>query len=726
MMMRYSLRRRLNQIFVRLSLGPLLLMGILLTVLAFVIEERQAHVQQALVAQRVAQEIESFVMEIEAELNLAVQFGLLDISNTDQEQLLLNLFYYHDHFEELVLLDDIGQEQIRLTRLEVIALEEGIGHAAAAEFVIPSTTGETYYGPVTFSVTTGEPLMALAVPVLDPRAGEVKAVLLAQVRLKQIWDLIAQMDLRSGETVFIVDKSGRIVAHRNPSIVLRGVSFDTNDEKGLQRGLNASFVILEKEEVQLGQSTLTVMAERNLLNALALPIITGVVTGSVTLLTWIVATLLGIRAVTHIVHPIQELAQTAHAIRGGDLSRQAIVTQQDEVGELAAAFNEMTEQLRQTLAGLHDKIEELEHLSRALQESENQYRSIFENAQEGIFQASLEGRFTMVNPALVTMLGYASDGEVLALDLVQDVYLAAADRNHLVYKIKQKGNLTDAEVNWKKADGSIITVRLYSHVLYDATHQAVGYEGLVLNVTEQKRMETERETLIKELEAKNSELERFTYTVSHDLKSPLITIRGYLGYLQRDAAAGNMERFDQDVARITQASDKMQQLLNELLELSRIGRQTNPLEKIPFLNLIREVQDLLEGVLTQKQVQLHIAPDLPIVYGDRLRLIELLQNLVDNAQKYSGAQPNPEIWIGLERIENQQGVFYVRDNGMGIEAAYFERIFGLFDKLNPASEGTGVGLALVKRIVEVHGGRIWVESPGLGQGSTFFFTLPLA
>lgn len=725
-MIRHSLRRRLNRIFVRLSLGPLLLMGIMLTVLAFVIEERQAHIQQALVAQRVAQEIESFVMEIEAELNLAVQFGLLDISATDQEQLLLNLFYYHVHFEELVLLDDTGEEQIRLTRLEVVVPEQNISHAAAAEFVIPSTTGETYYGPVNFSATTGEPLMVLAVPVMDPRAGEVKAVLSAKVRLKQVWDLIAQMELRSGESVFIVDKSGRIVAHRNPSIVLRGVSFAANEEKNLQRGLDASFVILEKQEVQLGQSTLTVIAERNLLNALALPIITGVVTGSLTLLTWVIATLLGIRAVTHIVHPIQELAQTAHAIRGGDLSRQAVVTQQDEVGELAAAFNEMTEQLRQTLDGLHDKIEELEHLSRALQESENQYRSIFENAQEGIFRASVAGRFIMVNPALIAMLGYHTADEVLALDLVQDVYLAAADRGRLLDEVTQKGSLTNVEVDWKKADGTTITVRLYSHILYDTAHQVTGYEGLVLNVTEQKRMEIERETLIKELEAKNSELERFTYTVSHDLKSPLITIRGYLGYLQRDAAAGNMERFGQDITRITQASDKMHQLLNELLELSRIGRQTNLSEKIPFLSLIRDVQDLLEGVLTQKQVQLHIAPDLPVVYGDRLRLIELLQNLIDNAQKYSGDQPKPEIWIGLERIENHQGVFYVRDNGMGIEAAYFERVFGLFDKLNPTSEGTGVGLALVKRIIEIHGGRIWVESPGLGQGSIFFFTLPLA
>ena len=123
-------------------------------------------------------------------------------------------------------------------------------------------------------------------------------------------------------------------------------------------------------------------------------------------------------------------------------------------------------------------------------------------------------------------------------------------------------------------------------------------------------------------------------------------------------------------------------------------------------------------------IQVDVEKDLPIVMGDRPRLVEVMQNLIDNAAKFMGDQPAPLIEIGAQKYGNEHA-FFVRDNGIGISASYHERIFGLFDKLDPRSEGTGVGLALAKRIVEVHGGRIWVESEGKGKGSMFCFTLPI-
>ena len=243
-------------------------------------------------------------------------------------------------------------------------------------------------------------------------------------------------------------------------------------------------------------------------------------------------------------------------------------------------------------------------------------------------------------------------------------------------------------------------------------------------IDERKRVEAERENIIKELEAKNTELERFTYTVSHDLKSPLITISGFLGLLEADAKSGNMEKFKEDLQRIQNAAEKMQRLLNELLELSRIGRIVNPPSDTPFANIVEEGLSLTKGRLMAKHIQVHVEENLPIVRGDRPRLVEVLQNLIDNAANFMGDQPAPLIEIGMRQQGNEQ-VFFVKDNGAGIEPAYHERIFGLFDKLDPKSEGTGVGLALAKRIVEVHGGRIWVESEGKDKGSVFHFTLPI-
>jgi signal transduction histidine kinase len=167
----------------------------------------------------------------------------------------------------------------------------------------------------------------------------------------------------------------------------------------------------------------------------------------------------------------------------------------------------------------------------------------------------------------------------------------------------------------------------------------------------------------------------------------------------------------------------MHSLLNELLDLSRIGRVMNPPEEGAFDELVREALDNVQGQLQKRGVTLTVQPDLPTVYGDRQRLVEVLQNLIDNAVKFMGDQSDPQIEIGQREQENGKPVFFVKDNGIGIAPEYQERIFGLFNKLDPKTEGAGVGLAIVKRIIEVHGGRIWIESEP-GKGSTFFFTLP--
>jgi signal transduction histidine kinase len=218
-------------------------------------------------------------------------------------------------------------------------------------------------------------------------------------------------------------------------------------------------------------------------------------------------------------------------------------------------------------------------------------------------------------------------------------------------------------------------------------------------------------------------MERFTYTVSHDLKSPLVTIKGFLGMLKMDLAENRQDRVQHDFERIMRAAEKMGTLLSELLELSRVGRIVNPPEEVDLVKLAEEALEMLDGRIQSSNITVHISTDLPIVNGDYTRLREVLENLIDNAAKYMGDQPNPLIEIG-KRESGIEIVIYVKDNGIGIEPQFHTRIFGLFEKLNADSEGSGIGLAITKRIIEVHGGRIWIESEGLGKGSTFCFTIP--
>lgn len=222
-----------------------------------------------------------------------------------------------------------------------------------------------------------------------------------------------------------------------------------------------------------------------------------------------------------------------------------------------------------------------------------------------------------------------------------------------------------------------------------------------------------------QLNAKNAELERFTYTVSHDLKSPLITISGFQGLVVQDLDNQNIPRAKADLEKIRNAADKMTHLLTDLLELSRIGRMINPSTSFNMAEVVKETQELLEVPLQTAEVW--GVDSWPEVKADRTRLREVWQNLAENALKYRKPQQNLRLEWGWE-TRGPETVFYLRDNGMGIPPAYRDRVFGLFEKLDARSAGTGIGLALVKRIIEFHGGRIWVED-GPEGGSTFCFTL---
>lgn len=255
------------------------------------------------------------------------------------------------------------------------------------------------------------------------------------------------------------------------------------------------------------------------------------------------------------------------------------------------------------------------------------------------------------------------------------------------------------------------------------------YEDLAREIHERKAAEEQLRRYNAELEAKNAELERFTYTVSHDLRSPLVTIKGFLGLLEEDARSGETDSMMEDIARITHATDHMSALLEDLLKLSRIGHQAGPPSEIPLLELVQETLELLTIPLVRAGIEIQLKPPFATVYGDRLRLREVFQNLIENAAKFMGSQTEPRIEIGCrpkgdEAEDDDMVTVFVRDNGAGIEKDHQDVIFGLFEQLDQKIDGTGVGLTLVRRIIEVHGGKIHVESDGGGKGATFLFTLP--
>jgi signal transduction histidine kinase len=237
--------------------------------------------------------------------------------------------------------------------------------------------------------------------------------------------------------------------------------------------------------------------------------------------------------------------------------------------------------------------------------------------------------------------------------------------------------------------------------------------------------EKKLEALLAELTDKNTELEAFVYTVSHDLKTPIVTIEGFIGALREDFGEQITGTGEKYLRYMSDAARKMESLINDLLNLSRIGRVVEKKTEFSLSLSVKEAIETLQPQIEARSIVMSVQEDLPVVYAERKRIGQVMDNLLANAVKYIGKDnPDPRIDVGFE-VQDGETVFFVRDNGIGVEEKFFDKIFQIFQRLPSAkrvSEGTGIGLTIVRRIVEHHGGRIWLESEP-GKGATFYFTL---
>lgn len=368
-------------------------------------------------------------------------------------------------------------------------------------------------------------------------------------------------------------------------------------------------------------------------------------------------------------------------------------------------------------------ITEWKRAQEALRKSEEKFAKAFHASPDIIGIATMEeGRLIEVNEGFERVLGYRRDEVIGRTTTELGLWERMADREEMVARMRRGELVSNVEVTFRTRSGELRT-GLFSGDLIELNGRPCLLT-ITRDITERKRIEEQREELVRDLEAKNAELERFAYTVSHDLKSPLVTIKGFLGLLESDAVRGDVEALRRDVAHINSAADQMARLLRDLLELSRIGRVVNPPEVVSLSALVREAVEMLGGQIAERGAEVRVPAAMPEVFGDRLRLLEVFQNLIDNALKFMGDQPNPCVEVEAH-VEEDEVVCTVRDNGIGINPRYLETIFGLFNRLDNKVEGTGIGLTLVKRIVEEQGGRIWAASEGEGRGATFTFTLPI-
>ncbi|OPX75112.1 MAG: sensory histidine kinase AtoS [Methanoregulaceae archaeon PtaU1.Bin059] len=369
-------------------------------------------------------------------------------------------------------------------------------------------------------------------------------------------------------------------------------------------------------------------------------------------------------------------------------------------------------------------ITDLKHAEQLLRESEEKFSKIFMSSPYAITISQLEdGLIVDVNRGFEQITEYRSSEVIGRRSLDLPLWVNAADREAIVDDLRRGEKVAGREYQFRTKSGRMRTGLFSAVIILVRGHPYIL--STINDISDRKLAEEQREGLILELERKNRELDQFTHTISHDLRNPLFTIKGFLEILKEDIETGDRDQIQSDLGKITVAADTMEQLISSLLALSRSGRTIDTPVPVSFTEISREAAGLLDATIRQHGVTVVIPDHLPVVRGDRQRLLQVMINLIDNAVKFMGEQEAPRVEVGVRENQGTQ-VLYVRDNGRGIVQKDLEGIFGLFARLDKKVPGTGIGLATVKRIIEMHGGKVWAESEGPGKGTTICFTLPSA
>lgn len=358
-----SLRIRLTVILIGLAIGPLLIAGIILVQRSLATERNRAYLLQGQVAQNVSTAIESYVHNIVTDLaSLGSSIsGLAQPDRAQQLSLMLGMLSTgsnQDAFEELILLDASGREQVRLSRQDIVPSSELGNRAGLEEFEIPTTTRNTYFSPVRLDETTGKNLITVSIPLYEPRSVRLTGVLVANVDFAIISRLLSQAQVGEGQTIYVTDSARNVIAHENRTLALQGLNIALPATADTQRGLDGTTVVLAVRKIELENQTLFVVAEQPNSQALQLAYTTILTTGFVVVGAILLALTFGFLAVRQIIQPIQGLASSAERIAAGDLTHQASILRQDEIGFLAKSFNSMTAQLHDFVGTLEKRVAE--------------------------------------------------------------------------------------------------------------------------------------------------------------------------------------------------------------------------------------------------------------------------------------------------------------------------------------------------------------------------------
>jgi PAS domain S-box-containing protein len=388
-----------------------------------------------------------------------------------------------------------------------------------------------------------------------------------------------------------------------------------------------------------------------------------------------------------------------------------------------ARFDDLMK-LRRLNVTLEEEIAERKRAEEALRESEKRFRMTIQLSPIGVGIVDSEGELTDCNAALAEMVGYTRE-DLLHLNFADFTHPDDLERERrLIEELwDERTNEYRMEKRYIHKDGHTVWVDVAASLFKDEAEKLAFGFAFVEDITERKRAEEKIEQYAAELERSNEELEQFAYVISHDLREPARMVKSYMDLLAERYQGQLDEKADMFIDHAVDGAERMQEMISALLDLSRVGRRGKKPTPVDVEVVLERTLRSLGRAIEEANAEVTHDP-LPTVMADEAQLAQVFQNLIANAIKFHRDDVPPQVHISAER-KGDEWVFSVADSGIGIDPEQADRIFQIFQRLHTEEEyeGTGIGLALCKRIVERHGGRIWVGSE-VGVGSTFTFTLP--
>ncbi len=624
----------------------------------------------------------------------------------------------------------------------------GLAHFSDGQWALgKGGPGSHSWSEVFVAAPTGLPSVSLAVPLGSDQC------LVASLNLRRLNSMIGRIT-KDQKYAYIVDRQGRVVSH--PDITLAKERRDVSDLSAIKAGMLGKYGSYRYTFQGTDRiASVAVIPETGWLLAVAQPVdqafaplrrvkLIFAIGLAVTACLALVSALASIR---RLLRPLDALGRNAQSITAGDYALKAQPPGFGELDLLAERFVMMAEAVDQREEELMQRNEELtmteEELRQQMDEATHSHdelckahillQTVVDASPIAISCLDLDGRVILWNPAAETIFGWQTD-EVVGLVSPLISPETYEESRQFLQDVVRGGVVLDREIRRRRRSGEAIDLSLSGTVLRGGDHVPYGILALYDDITERKKSEKEIQTMNAELEqrvkartvqleAANRELESFCYAVSHDLRAPLRHIDGFSHALLEDCGALLPESGVEHLGRVRRATARMAQLIDDLLELSRMSRGQMHLERVDLSGMVREIVAELAKDAPTRAVELVVADGVWVSADPRLIRV-VMDNLLGNAWKYTGRNRSARIEFGAEVRKGEQTCF-VRDDGAGFDMTYADKLFGPFQRLHSVEEfeGTGVGLATVQRIINRHGGSVWGEGEP-GVGATFYFTLP--